>query len=154
MDLKAFPRFVLPVANTSANPTDIAICNYAVVPALSGEIICKHTGTKNCEAITGDKSLEAFFSAQQIEQSFDIVIIDGQLRSANPENLLHIIQQKSRKKSLSISLVSSGSLKEKNIALQQGFFATIVKPVQPIAFQTALTSLWEQWVELKQQKEK
>jgi two-component system aerobic respiration control sensor histidine kinase ArcB len=121
---------------------------------LRGEIICKHAGTKNCENITGDKALEAFFSAQQIEQPFDIVIMDAQLRSANPADLIHIIQQKSRKKPLSISLVSSGSLKEKNIALQQGFFATIVKPVQPIAFQTALTSLWEQWVELNQQKEK
>ena len=61
---------------------------------LRGEIICKHTGTKNCENIAGDKALEAFFSAQQTDQAFDIVIIDSQLHSTSPIDLLHIIQQK------------------------------------------------------------
>jgi two-component system, OmpR family, aerobic respiration control sensor histidine kinase ArcB len=119
---------------------------------LRGDIICKHAGTKNCEVAAGNKALDTFFTAQQIRQPFDIIIIDGQLRSAVPETLLKTMLEKSKRKPLSILLVPDGSLKEKNTAIQQGFFATIVKPVQPIAFQTALTSLWEQWVELKQNK--
>lgn len=121
---------------------------------LRGEIICKHVGTRNCESISGDKALETFFTAQEMEQPYDIVLIDAQLRYANPTTILDTIQEKSNHKPLIILLVPSNSLQERQIALKRGFFAVIAKPVQPIAFQMSLTSIWERWEEQNRPKEK
>lgn len=115
---------------------------------LRGEIICNHTATTNCEAIHSDQVLDTLLTSQQCGEPYDIIIIDQQLHDNDAASLLQKInQQKNLKKPLPILLTSSGSIVEKQHANQEGFFATIVKPIQPIAFQTALTTAWEKWIE-------
>lgn len=118
-----------------------------------GAVICKHIGCSNCETISGDKALHTIMSAQQLGEPYDVVIVDQQLRTNEPVELLRAIRvQKNLQKPMPLLLVSSGSLKEKHIANAEGFFDVVVKPVQPIAFQTILTSAWERWIELSEKK--
>jgi signal transduction histidine kinase len=114
------------------------------------EIICSHTNAAICETITSDKAYSSLLSAQLMGQTYDILIIDNELRYKKPAELLaEINSHQTLKKPLTILLISNASVAEKNQAIKDGFFATVVKPIQPIAFQNALTAAWEQWIETK-----
>jgi two-component system, sensor histidine kinase and response regulator len=113
---------------------------------LRGEVIRQHLGTSNCEAARGEQALALFFNAQEMKKPYDIVLIDEQLHTIKPSELIHRIKQCSQY-TMTILLVPDASQKEKDIAVSLGFFAALVKPVQPRAFQATLTALWEKWTE-------
>jgi PAS domain S-box-containing protein len=117
--------------------------------AARAEVLCKHLGTANCFTTNSNKAADEILSAQQMAQPYDVIIVDQQIQYISPADLLRILKQsKKLHKFMPILLMTSGTRMEKQLAQADGFFETIVKPVQPIAFQTALTSAWERWTEL------
>jgi len=120
---------------------------------LRAEVICKHISSSQCDTTAGAKAVHTLFTAQQLGQPYDVVIIDEQLKTVDVSTLIKEIQrQKSLHQPMAILLVPQASLQDKKNAKDAGFFDVVVKPVQPIAFQTALTSAWERWVESQEHK--
>lgn len=112
------------------------------------EVIRKLISTSNCQTAAGFEALNTLISAQTLGDPYKIVIIDQQLKSADPYELLQAINNRRKlHKPMPLLLASSGTLKAKKYASNAGFFETIVKPVRPIELQTAMTSAWEKWAE-------
>lgn len=112
------------------------------------EVIRKQISTSNCQTSSGAEALNTLISAQTLGDPYKIVIIDQQLKSTDPLELLNTIKLRRKLyKPMPVLLASSGTLKAKQAALEAGFFETIVKPVRPIELQTALTTAWERWTE-------
>lgn len=112
------------------------------------EVIRKLISTSNCQTAAGFEALNTLISAQTLGDPYKIVIIDQQLKSADPYELLQAINNRRKlQKPMPLLLASSGTLKAKKNAFTAGFFEVIVKPVRPIELQTALTSAWEKWAE-------
>jgi PAS domain S-box-containing protein len=112
------------------------------------EVIRKQISTSNCQTAAGFEALNTLISAQTLGDPFKIVIIDQQLTSADPIELLHAINNRRKLEApMPVLLASSGTLKAKKAAIESGFFEIIVKPVRPIELQTAITTAWERWAE-------
>lgn len=126
----------------------------ATVPVLivsdnpRGEVLRKQIETSNSRVTTSNDALNIFVVSQETATPFEIVIIDDELYSLSPQALSQkIIDCSTLRKPMLLLLSSTPSLKVKREAEHSGFFETIVKPVQPVEFQTILTASWEKWVE-------
>lgn len=112
------------------------------------EVMRKLISTSNCQTAAGFEALNTLISAQTLGDPYKIVIIDQQLKSTDPYELLQAINNRRKlQKPMPLLLASSGTLKAKKNAFNAGFFEVIVKPVRPIELQTALTTAWEKWAE-------
>lgn len=115
-----------------------------------GEVLCNNLGSVNCDAVTSADAVNELVSAQHLGQAYHIIIIDQHIQHQNAMDLLKKIQKQTHlPKLLPILLVANNSNQEQAAALEAGFFDTISKLSQPIAFQAVLTSAWERWKELQ-----
>ena len=113
-----------------------------------GEVIRKHLGLSYCQVVKSDEAFNALLASYQLSDPYKIVIIDQRLTKADPLKLAASIHKNEElHQSMFILLSDDGSIKTKEMAASAGFFECIVKPIQPLALQIALTAAWERWVE-------
>jgi two-component system sensor histidine kinase/response regulator len=112
------------------------------------EVIRKQISQSNCQVSSGAEALNILISAQALNDGYRVVIIDQNLSSADPYQLLRIINARnSLLKPMPLLLAANGSLRARKAAANEGFFSVLIKPIQPIELQTQLTTAWEKWVE-------
>lgn len=115
---------------------------------LRGEVLRKHIASSVTEVITGKDVLSHLMAAERRSQPYDVVIIDQQLKSADAMVLgQKINNQTGLHTPMLLLLIASGAPAGKEASKVAGYFATIVKPVQPTELLTALTAAWEIWAE-------
>ncbi len=113
-----------------------------------GEVIRKHIGFSNSEVICASEAFNALLASYQLGDPYKIVIIDQRLTNFDPFQLARLINENSESNnSMLILLADDGSVSTQNSAKLAGFFEYVVKPVQPLALQIALTAAWERWLE-------
>lgn len=113
-----------------------------------GEVMRKHLGYSNCQVVSSMEAFNVLLASYQLNDPYKIVIIEQRLFRLNPLELARSINKHSElRQSMLILLPDDGSIKTKETATNAGFFECIVKPIQPLAFQIALTAAWEKWVE-------
>lgn len=121
-----------------------------------GEVMRKHLGYSNSQVVSGAEAFNVLLTSYQLNDPYKIVIVDHHLTKIDPLILAQSINEHSElRRSMLIWLPADGSMKTKEMATTAGFFDCIIKPIQPLALQIALTAAWEKWVEqLEIKKEK
>lgn len=118
-----------------------------------GAIICNHLATTHCDSVSSDKAFATIITAQQLNEAYDVIMMDENLRHVDAYLLLQKINnQTTLKQPLSVLFMTRCSFAEKQKAIDAGFFVTFMKPIHPLALQTALTTAWEKWIELNEQQ--
>jgi PAS domain S-box-containing protein len=113
-----------------------------------GEVMRKHLGYSNSQVVSGVEAFNVLLASYQLCDPYKIVIIDQRLLRVDPLELAQSINKHPElRQSMLILLPDDGSIKTKEMATMSGFFDCIVKPIQPLALQIALTAAWEKWVE-------
>lgn len=119
------------------------------------EVIKRHIGSSLVEITSGNRALHYLLSTHQNNQTFDIVIIDRELKSTDAKELAKKINtQRSMPKPLLLMMIPNASLPSIHEAKQAGFFDCLIKPAHPTELLSTLTAAWERWLERLQPKQK
>jgi len=113
-----------------------------------GQIIQRQLNTSNCSVVSSSEAFSTLLTSHQLFDPYHIVIVNDKLFEIDPFDFpkMFLEYQKIRLPML-ILLTDDGSIDIKERAKIAGFFDCIMKPIQPIMFQVALTAVWERWVE-------
>ncbi len=113
-----------------------------------GDVLRQQISPTNCQVISSKEALNTFLAFQQGSNPYQVVIINSPIQEGDAFSLANIINNtRGLPKPMLILLSSKGDFNQKALAKESGFFDCIVKPVQPIEFQSLLTAAWEKWVE-------
>ncbi len=114
-----------------------------------GEVLKKQLGSNLVQMVSGEEAVDTLITAYKMGEPYDVLIIDKQLKTSDPYQILKMIQeQKYLPKPMPLLLITRVSLEDKKAIKAEGFFDSISKPVTPIILQSFLTSAWEHWAEM------
>lgn len=112
-----------------------------------GEILKRQLSPSNSQVVSGIEAFNALLASYQVDDSYDMVIIDQRLIDVCPFELARKIKNHSELKAMLVLLADNGTINTKELAKSAGYFECIVKPIQPLALQITLTAAWERWIE-------
>lgn len=117
--------------------------------SLRGAVLYKHIASPTAQVVAGKEALQTLLTAERYGEPYDVVIIDQQLASIDSTELGQLIQkQLTRHIPMLMLLMQPSPITVQEEAKQAGgFFACLVKPLQPSELIIGLTAAWENWAE-------
>jgi two-component system, OmpR family, aerobic respiration control sensor histidine kinase ArcB len=143
-------EFPLQKASTLASPWmayQSAVRILIVDETPRGQIIRKQISPSNSQVVSGKEIFNTLLASYQLNDPYDIVIVDQQLSGICPFELSKKIKEQKELKAMTVLMSENGSMSTKEMAKAAGYFECIAKPIQPLALQIALTAAWERWTE-------
>ncbi|CAN5318408.1 hypothetical protein BH10PSE19_BH10PSE19_21690 [soil metagenome] len=115
-----------------------------------GEVLRRQISPTHCKVSSGAAALDNLVSAQQLNQPYQVVIIDQQLTTIDAFQLAaDINSRRGLLKPMLLLMSKEQSINHYRKACEIGFYDCLTKPLQPTVLQATLTAAWEKWMEKK-----
>lgn len=113
----------------------------------SGQVILEQVGSEDGDVVSGKDALDKLKQAEKEGNPYEVVIIDDAVDHIKPLQLAKNIKEQSvAYQPMLVFLAKSLTLAKSEAAKKVGYFAILVKPMQPTEWPNELTRYWQRWL--------